>query len=228
MSLSLLRVNTNSKLSSSNELFIVAAFNLPAIAACPNAGRCKTGCYATQGNYRFPSVQKAYASNYALVKRDLGEFRELVSMDINRLQYKLVPGQRLAVRIHTSGDFYSEAYYHAWVDLAEANPNVLFYAYTKMISQSYSRLRPFNFVLIFSEGGLEDNLIDTSLHRHSRVFSSLEELHAAGYDDVTTDDTMAFRSTSGKIGLVYHGAAKRAWTTTPINNVTDKTVTSAA
>ena len=73
--------------------------------------------------------------------------------------------------------------------------------------------RPENFIMILSEGGIADMRIDPLIDRHSRVFSNLEGLLAAGYDDVTEDDSMAFRSTSGRIGLVYHGHSGRAWTT---------------
>lgn len=210
--MSFLKVNTNAKLSGSSSSYIFAHFSLPAIKTCPNAGKCKTGCYATQGNYRFPSVQKSYASNLEAT-RNLSMFKQTIQKELERLDRKArKDGKYLAIRIHTSGDFYSKDYFDTWVDLSFQFPEITFYAYTKMISQSKTRLLPFNFTLIFSEGGLQDHLINGS-DRHSRVFSSRETLIAAGYDDASEDDGVAFLSRSGKIGLIYHGATKREWTT---------------
>jgi hypothetical protein len=121
-------------------------------------------------------------------------------------------GKYLAIRVHTSGDFYSREYYLVWHRLAERFPQGKFYAYSKMVSMLQGFLRGFNFTVIYSEGGLEDRLIFDGA-RHARVFPSLEALVAAGYDDASHDDSIAFRSTSGKIGLVYHGSSKRGWAT---------------
>jgi hypothetical protein len=207
-----LKFDTNQKLKDSDGNYLFAHFSLPAIKTCPNAGKCKTGCYATQGNYRFPSVQSSYQKNWDLT-RDTKLFTATLSGELEKLDLKAKKaGKYLAVRIHTSGDFYSRDYYNAWVDLSFRFPNIKFYAYTKMISQAKGRLLPFNFTLIFSEGGLQDGLIGAS-DRHSRVFSSLEALLAAGYDNASEDDSVAFLSRSGRIGLIYHGAAKREWST---------------
>ena len=208
-----IKVNSNSKLEHSGQgSYLFGHFSLPAIQTCPNAGACKIGCYATQGRYKFSNVQRSYKTNLELTK-DTSLFKATMQLELETLQARAAKqGLRLALRIHTSGDFYSPEYYSAWVDLAEANPNVQFYAYTKMIDQSFNRVRPFNLCLIFSEGGLQDNLIQ-DYHRHARVFSSHEDLMAAGYDDASEDDSVAFLSKTGKIGLVYHGSSRRAFKT---------------
>lgn len=207
-----LKFNTNQKLKESDGNYLFAHFSLPAIQTCPNAGKCKTGCYATQGNYHYPSVQKSYAANWELT-RNLELFSTTIAGELEKLDHKArKAGKYLVVRIHTSGDFYSKDYFSAWVDLAFQFPMIKFYAYTKMVSQSGTRVLPFNFCLIFSEGGLQDGLIGSN-DRHSRVFPSLEALKAAGYEDASEDDSVAFLSQSGKIGLIYHGVAKRAWST---------------
>ena len=72
---------------------------------------------------------------------------------------------------------------------------------------------PNNFKVIYSEGGLADKLIDCQNDRHSRVFGSKDALISAGYDDASKDDTVAFSSLTGKIGLVYHGVKSKEWTT---------------
>ncbi len=208
-----IKVNSNSKLEHSGQgNYLFGHFSLPAIRTCPNAGACKVGCYATQGRYKFSNVQRSYEANLELT-RDLSLFKETMQIELEVLRTKANRlGARLAIRIHTSGDFYSPEYYSAWVDLAESYPDIHFYAYTKMIEQSFGRLRPFNLCLIFSEGGLQDGLIQ-DYHRHARIFESKEELKAAGYDDASQDDSVAFLSKTGKIGLIYHGSSRRAFKT---------------
>jgi hypothetical protein len=121
--------------------------------------------------------------------------------------------KRLVIRIHDSGDFYSMEYIRKWLEIIHRNADVQFYAYTKQVP-IFRRLElPINFTVIYSEGGLADDRINTATDRHSRVFSSLDELHAAGYDDATEDDSVAWRSTTGRIGLVYHGYKSKQWTT---------------
>lgn len=207
-----IKINTNAKLAESDSNYLFGHYSLPAIVTCPNAGKCKTGCYATQGNYRYQNVQDSYKRNLELT-RNLPLFEQIMASEIAKLDAKAKKmGKYLALRIHTSGDFYSREYYLAWHRLAEAFPSVKFYAYTKMVTMLQGFLRGFNFTVIYSEGGLQDSAIFEG-SRHARVFPSIEALHAAGYDDASHDDSVAFKSVSGKIGLVYHGSAKREWTT---------------
>jgi hypothetical protein len=99
-----------------------------------------------------------------------------------------------------------------WFAIAKANPNTRFYAYTKMVAlvrQAYKAgLVPDNFRLIQSLGGLADKQIDHSLP-HSRIFSSLDELNAAGYADASESDSPAAFGSSPLIGLVIHGAKSK-------------------
>ena len=108
------------------------------------------------------------------------------------------------VRIHDSGDFYSIAYLNKWVDIAKANTDVIFYAYTKSIKFFVNGLLlPKNMKVIFSEGSKTDNLINVNKHRHARIFKSKELLDAAGYIDASNNDLQAITSNK-KVGLVYH------------------------
>jgi hypothetical protein len=123
---------------------------------------------------------------------------------------------KVVIRIHDSGDFYSRNYAEKWFAIMRECPDVEFYAYTKMVPlfrlKSMREIKPDNFTVIFSEGGKWDDMIRDH-DRHSRVFASEDELIAAGYDNASDDDTVAFRSESGKIGLVYHGAKSKQATT---------------
>lgn len=211
----------NSKISNSSKgRYLMYNFGIPAyksstgLVTCPAAGKCKHGCYAAQGAYVWPVVAAAYEYRLAVTRSP--EFCTEMIQAINR-KVKLAERKRkqLVIRIHDSGDFYSPKYLTDWLHIIDNFPQVLFYAYTKQVAllrrSMADRLR--NFVYILSEGGKLDQLIGPNM-RHSRVFNSLAELRKAGYDNATKNDSVAFTSKSGKIGLVYHGAKSKNWSTT--------------
>jgi hypothetical protein len=114
------------------------------------------------------------------------------------------------VRIHDSGDFYSIEYLLKWVDIANTNKEVIFYAYTKSIPFFKGTFQgkpiikvPDNLKIIFSEGSKRDILINNNLDRHARIFKSKELLAAAGYINASNNDLNAITSNK-KVGLVYH------------------------
>lgn len=178
-------------------------FNLPAIKTCPNAGECAKFCYARQGRYMFSNVANALEEHYKLTQQD--NFRELVQAEIDKFK---LDKYKYFVRIHDSGDFDRETYFADWILLAFNNPQVEFYAYTKMVSmcKKVAHLLPKNFTIIYSYGGKEDHLIDPEKDRHSKVFNSVEELEKAGYMDATGNDHVALETL--KVGLPIHGTRK--------------------
>lgn len=190
--------NKNTKLARSG----IFSFGIPAGEYCPGKAACALGCYAMQGFFVMPSVRLGQKRRAELTKSD--SFAAVMDAEIKRRKVRIL-------RIHDSGDFYSLAYLNKWLEVIQKNPKTKFYAYTKMIPLFLGRPLPKNFTVIFSYGGKWDEQIDPSIHAHSRVFSSLEELKAAGYVDTTRDDTNAMKSR--KVGLVYHGAKTKQWTT---------------
>ena len=113
-------------------------FGIPAyqsttgLKTCPNAGACAKGCYALAGAYRFSNVAQAFERRLAVTQSN--EFIDLMlkEIDANRAE---------RIRIHDSGDFYSEEYLQRWLKIIRARPHVEFYAYTKMISLFKHRAR---------------------------------------------------------------------------------------
>lgn len=182
-------------------------FGIPAYKAksgrltCPNASHCVKGCYARQGAYVWSNVRQAFERRLHVTRDPL--FTTVLIHEIKKRKIT-------RVRIHDSGDFYSPQYLKKWISIANALPNVQFYAYTKMISLVKSAQLPDNFTIIFSYGGKEDHLIDPINDRHSKVFSSNAELQAQGYVDASHDDTLSCGENK-RIGLVYHGAKSKNW-----------------
>ena len=178
----------------------VLSFNIPAAKTesgkivCPFAKDCLKYCYANKGTYKYKSVQKSYEYKYRLSKSE--EFNTILQSEI----YKERPTH---IRLHDSGDFYSVKYLQKWLKLAEENKDIIFYAYTKSVSFFKGLELPENFIIIFSEGGKRDNLINTETDRHARIFKTSEELTAAGYIDATKNDLNAIKENK-KIGLLIH------------------------
>jgi protein gp88 len=188
------------------------SFNLPAFKSadgfkvCPQAGACATVCYARQGRYIMPTVAAAREYNLAMVRRSIPQFVRLALADLANIRHRIV-------RIHDSGDFFSQAYLDAWFSLARAFPAKRFYAYTKSLHLDWSRC-PENFQRIQSMGGLMDGAIDRS-QSHSRIFASVADRKRAGYVDGNENDQPAIDGVR-RIGLVYHGtrslkAGQVAW-----------------
>jgi hypothetical protein len=124
----------------------------------------------------------------------------------------LLPGTPV-VRIHTGGDFYSQRYFDAWLEVARQRPRTIFYFYTKSLRYWVSRLEEVgdghtpgtvpNFVPTASRGGREDHLIEAhSLRSASVVFSEAEA--GALRLEIDHDDSHAMRH-GPDFALLIHG-----------------------
>jgi hypothetical protein len=199
----------------------IHTFNLPAVDACPGAGKCKEFCYATQGRYIFANVAKPREDNFKALKEIIrsgkpdsdvvSEISQLLRVSIEQTFKKRLKKRnvRNIIRIHDSGDFFHRNYFLAWckvlTDMKQEGLEIEAYAYTKSlrIIRALLETKPENMHVIFSVGGLWDNEIEESLP-HSRVFINEEELIKAGYVDGSFSDVPAIQKET-KIGLIYHG-----------------------
>lgn len=179
-------------------------FGIPALQSstgrvtCPLAGSCAKYCYAQSGAYMFSNVKPAFEDRLA---------QSLTDTFIDDMKKAIDKRKNPTIRIHDSGDFYSAGYARKWLAIAWSRPSVLFYAYTKNVKwfQKHTHILPPNFRIIYSLGGLQDDLIDRNTDRHCRIFYSEQDLLDAGYVDSTEDDYIAATTDSNKIGLLIHG-----------------------
>lgn len=199
----------NSKIDKTNKINDITIFNFGISAhksvdgelICRQALHCIGPCYANQKTYRFPVVIKAYDFRFQATKKD--DFVENIVTDIRRKR------KITHVRIHDSGDFYSEKYLNKWLVIARDNPNVTFYCYTKEV-EMFKRTEkhfPNNFKSIFSYGGRQDHLINPSIDRHARVFNDIKNV-PSHYIDASHDDLLAIGDNKN-VALVYHGYENR-------------------
>ncbi|GAA4626850.1 hypothetical protein GCM10023196_036780 [Actinoallomurus vinaceus] len=176
-------------------------WSLPALAArlrdgstvrtCPAAGVCAQVCYARQGTYRFPSVQARHLANLEYVLADLDGWRRQMTDELHEMRFQ---GGDAWVRIHDSGDFFSDEYLLAWLRVMASARHVRFYAYTKEIARFKKLVEPDppkTFRWVYSLGGTEDHLVDLEADRVADVFPDAESIEAAGWHSQDRSDLLA-------------------------------------
>lgn len=157
---------------------IVYEFNLPSGYSCPFAEQCLvkvdkvTGkfinkskqykCYSASAK-RFPAVRKSRWDNYEYVKMK---------------NIPIIPDDCKAIRIHASGDFFSQEYFDMWIKICNKNPNIEFWAYTKSINYWINQINniPDNLVLTASYGGKYDNLISEYNLKNVKVYKNINNV----------------------------------------------------
>lgn len=185
------------------------AFGITARKYCPNAdynnpfSPCNV-CFAWERNFfKFDAVKNAYSWRGELTKRQ--DFANIINWELERLKTR-----PKYFRIHDSGDFYSDHYMNKWDHIVRANPDIIFYCYTKEVKRflyyygKELQYLPKNWVVCFSYGGKQDDYINPDIHRHSYVFHDKETLERCEYVDASYDDLVMTRTDSLRIGLVEH------------------------
>ncbi len=192
----------------------IHTFSLPAGWSCPFAQDCQSRadpasgsisdgpqtefrCFAASQEAFYPSVRNARWHNFERLRR-------LSKENMVALILASLPGKALIVRVHASGDFFSEAYFGAWLDVARQRPDVRFYFYTKSLRYWVAHLPDVgdghtpgkvpNFVPTASRGGREDHLIEAHGLRSATVVYSEQEAAEKGLP-LDHDDSQA----------MYHG-----------------------
>jgi len=111
------------------------------------------------------------------------------------------------IRIHVGGDFFNQDYFDAWVKMAEENPDVLFYAYTKSLPFWLKYIWvPDNLVLTASRGGRYDDKIDEYNLREAIVVFTEEAAWNADLEIDYTDELAANPDKATQsFALLIHG-----------------------
>lgn len=191
---------------------------LPAGYACPFAKECRshadkvTGkivdgkycqfrCYAASAENLFKSARRSRWNNFELLKQAktvIGMANLIEQCIVNRKNIKFV-------RYHTSGDFFSQDYFDAWLMVAKQHPSLTFYGYTKALPFVAKRLNqiPSNFKFVASRSGTHDALIDLLDIRSVKVVYTEKE--AADLKlEIDHDDTLAWKGESNFAILLHN------------------------
>lgn len=194
----------------------ISHFNLPAGHSCPFADQClskadrftgkitdgpntKFRCYAASEEAPYPNVRNIRWNNFELLltAKTMDNMALLIQsslpLDIN------------IIRIHTAGDFFSEQYFLAWLNVALNNPSIIFYGYTKSLNYlvKYKKHIPRNFRFTASKGGKLDHLIEKYKLKYVEVVFSEQEAFEKNLD-IDHDDALAIYSNTS-FALLLHG-----------------------
>jgi hypothetical protein len=200
----------NAKLDAATLTFsLPAGWTCPGASAClarvdPGTGKLTDGpatvfrCFSASQEALYRNVRDARWRNFDAL-RAASSRQGMAALLLGSL-----PAHAKAVRIHVSGDFFSQAYFDAWCDVATARPATLFYAYTKSVHYWHKRAGsiPANLRLTASEGGRHDATAKAGRLRTARVVFTEAD---AGRLPIDHDDSHA-RGTGGNFALLLHGA----------------------
>lgn len=195
----------------------IVNFSLPAGYTCPGAHTCLTWadkltgkikdakaqsirCFSASQEATFPNVRKSRWENFTKLKQALAEGKEQAA----KLIKQSLPKADI-VRIHVSGDFFSQEYFDAWLDVIKSTPETTFYAYTKSLHFWHIRKNeiPANFELTASTGGKWDDLIQQEDLNSVVIVNHPTE---AGNLVIDHDDSNAYKpGRPKKFALLIHG-----------------------
>jgi hypothetical protein len=136
-------------------------------------------CYYAMMEAAYPSVRQNSWHNWDLLKAARSE-KAMVSLIERSLlpkieKYWASHHQNPLIRIHVGGEFYSKAYFLAWMTVARHLAPMKFYAYTKAVDWWLQEAVPDNVNFTASEGGTMDSLIYENDLKYNRVVFSQEE-----------------------------------------------------
>ena len=138
------------------------------ITTCPGAGECQLYCYARKGGYvMFPASSMSAAQALNFLVNDPEGYMAMVDREVKSLKKRTDKhGIRLVVRWHDAGDFFSKQYLDLAYKVAEDNPDVKFYAYTKMGDVAVGS-KPKNFIINFSTGSQSREVKKVQVHKRA-------------------------------------------------------------
>jgi hypothetical protein len=138
------------------------------IKTCPGAGECQLYCYPRKGSYvMFPASSMSAARALNFLVNDPTGYMAMVDKEIKTIKAKTDKHKiRLVVRWHDAGDFFSKEYLDLAFKVATNNPDVKFYAYTK-IGDVVTGSKPANFIINFSTGAQSKEVKKVQMHKQA-------------------------------------------------------------
>jgi hypothetical protein len=156
---------------------------------CPSAGICARLCYARHGTYRWPVVRHKHHANLAFVLDDLPGWEAAMLHELSATRFA-----NAWIRIHDSGDFFSDDYLRAWLRICRTRRDLHLYAYTKEVDR-FRRLvepdAPPNLLWVYSYGGTQDQDLDPAVDRVADVFPDEQAIVDAGWSSQDASDLLA-------------------------------------
>jgi hypothetical protein len=205
-------------------------FSLPAGYTCPMATVCKNFaakagekfsngkslkaasdetehmCYAARAQAQYPETNKKAFSNLSLLKTAAkdGGVQGMADLIIDSIKYAGLDHSSI-FRIHEGGDFFSNDYFLAWIEVAKAFPSTKFYTHTTSLEYWLNNRGsvPRNMNLIASMDKNNAETIKQNDLRYSTVVYSIEDAKRLKLP-IDYDDSLACCSDTN-FALLLHG-----------------------
>lgn len=157
-------------------------------------------CFSASQEVIFPAVREARTRNYELHTVAAVSVRDTVETILAQ-----IPQDAQIIRLHVAGDFKTQNYFDAWINVAKQTPHINYYAYTKSLPFWVARLGqiPSNFVLTASYGGRKDTMIAQYGLRYAKVLKYESEAKQLGLE-IDHDDSHAYLN-GPSFALLVHG-----------------------
>jgi len=199
-----------------------AIVDLPAGHTCPFAKDCaekvdpitgklivnpdaKFRCFAAVSELISPAARVKRWGNLDLIK-GLKNEQDIADLLVASLTANKKLKDTAFVRIHSSGDFFNQMYFNAWMLVAKAMPEKIFYAYTKSLKFWVTNLGniPTNLHITASRGGKNDELIELFDLKNVEVVYSEQEAIDKNLE-IDHDDSCVYNPEIQKFALLIHG-----------------------
>jgi len=141
----------------------ILVFNLPPGRSCLDHKQCYKTCYARKAYRQYPAVKISWNYNLDLAINNPDKLYCLLTEQLKNTK-------KDKIRIHSSGDYFSQDYLDLWEKIIRNFPDKRFYAYTKsnkiLNFNKINKLKNFNLINSFIAGKLNygsavhcDNLV---------------------------------------------------------------------
>jgi len=118
-------INNKRMVKGNFKLKDILIFDLPAVKSCLNCSSCAKTCYAKKAQEQYPNVMIFRDTNFYIYANDKDLLKKLIVLQLSEAKEK-------TVRLHSSGDFFSQSYINFWSEIISMFPNINFYTYTKV------------------------------------------------------------------------------------------------
>jgi len=113
--------------------------SMPSYYSCPGRSKwCEKECYVLKYQKRYKVCERSYENNFQYSK-DQTNFSDMIINKISKTCESIV-------RIHTSGDFYSEDYIDSWIKICSSLSSIKFWTYTRscVIPNLFEKIKVLN------------------------------------------------------------------------------------
>jgi hypothetical protein len=104
-------ISPNRMVVGNTKLYDILIFDLPAVETCLNCEDCKSKCYALKAQRMYTETRIYRSTNLAIFNNNPIELKYLLVNQLNS-------SNKGTVRIHSSGDFFSQSYIDFWYSIS--------------------------------------------------------------------------------------------------------------